>query len=113
MSKDGKVQLWIDELRLHHWTKNVLVFVPAIANHSIFEQAALVNGGITFVLFSFTASSVYLINDVFDLESDQKHPTKRFRPLAAGAIGKIEVLSVASFLLVIAFFGSYLLFDND
>lgn len=107
MSRNGKIRLWTDELRLHHWTKNVLVFVPAVANHSIFEQTSLVNGAITFVMFSFMASSVYLINDIFDLESDQKHPTKRLRPLAAGAIRKIEVLSVAALLLVIALFGSY------
>jgi 4-hydroxybenzoate polyprenyltransferase len=107
MKQPSRYKSWMKELRVHHWTKNILVFVPAVANHSIFEKESVFNGLIAFVLFSITASSIYLVNDLVDLESDRKNSTKRFRPLAAGEIKEIHAL-IVSILLIIA--GSILTF---
>lgn len=71
-------------LRVHQWVKNVLVFVPIVAAHRYGELTPLLAALLYFVAFSLTASSLYVINDLFDLAADRKHPTKRRRPFAAG-----------------------------
>ena len=71
-------------LRIHQWSKNVLVAVPAIAGHQL--GPALRDGSLAlaFAVFSLLASAVYVVNDLADLASDRRHPTKRSRPLASG-----------------------------
>ena len=71
-------------LRVHQWVKNVLVFVPLVAAHRYGELEPLLAVLLYFVAFSLTASSLYVLNDLFDLAADRKHPTKRKRPFAAG-----------------------------
>jgi 4-hydroxybenzoate polyprenyltransferase len=77
---------WVRALRLRHWAKNLLVFVPvvlaAIPSPTLYLQTLLL-----FLLFGTLASSTYLINDLLDLRSDRAHPEKRSRPLASGRIG--------------------------
>ncbi|MEO1468156.1 MAG: UbiA family prenyltransferase [Pseudomonadota bacterium] len=75
----------IKAMRPHQWLKNVLVFVPVLAAHSLVVGdwlAALM----AFVCFSMVASGVYLLNDLLDLASDRAHTRKRNRPLASGAL---------------------------
>lgn len=69
--------------RVHQWAKNVLLFLPLLLSHKItaFGAAAAVAA---FFCFSFMASANYLINDMLDIESDRRHPSKRGRPFAAG-----------------------------
>ena len=71
-------------LRVHQWAKNVLVFVPVLAAHKGLDAALLLRALLGFVAFSLCASSVYVLNDMLDLDSDRKHPTKRRRPFASG-----------------------------
>lgn len=73
-------------LRAHHWVKNVLLFVPLIMAHRTTDMALVLNGSLAFVAFSLCASSVYIINDLVDLESDRQHPNKRKRPFASGSL---------------------------
>jgi 4-hydroxybenzoate polyprenyltransferase len=80
----------IRQLRPHQWVRNVLLFVPLVAAHALSSAEAWWNAGLAFVAFSALASSVYTLNDWFDLDEDQKHPTKRLRPLASGAITKSQ-----------------------
>ena len=75
----------IKALRPHQWAKNVLVFVALIAAHQVFQLDSLLKCGLAFLAFSFTASAVYILNDLLDLESDRRHVKKRFRPFASGA----------------------------
>ncbi|MEM7679172.1 MAG: UbiA family prenyltransferase, partial [Myxococcota bacterium] len=72
-------------LRPHQWLKNVLLFVAPILAHRT-ELALWLQVLLGFVAFSLTASSVYILNDLLDLESDRQHRTKRHRPFAAGAL---------------------------
>jgi 4-hydroxybenzoate polyprenyltransferase/phosphoserine phosphatase len=72
-------------LRVHQWTKNLLVFVPLLMSHRISELELLVQTVIAFFAFSLCGSSAYLLNDLCDLEADRKHPVKRARPFASGA----------------------------
>ena len=72
-------------LRARQWVKNLLVFLPALLNHH-FSLEIISRLTLAFLSFSLVASSVYLVNDLFDLESDRRHPRKRSRPLAAGTL---------------------------
>lgn len=73
-------------LRVHQWAKNVLVFVPVIASHQLTNGRLLLQAGLAFFSFSLCASSVYIVNDCLDLESDRRHPRKRNRPFASGSL---------------------------
>jgi 4-hydroxybenzoate polyprenyltransferase/phosphoserine phosphatase len=71
-------------VRPHQWAKNVLVFIPLLAAHRLADPAALVSGLLAFVAFCLCASSVYVLNDMLDLEADRSHPRKSRRPFASG-----------------------------
>lgn len=71
-------------LRLQHWLKNLLIFVPLLAAHRFEEDALSVKVLLAFLAFGCVASGGYLINDLFDLSADRHHPRKRFRSFAAG-----------------------------
>jgi len=75
----------IKAMRPHQWLKNLLVFVPILANQS-FTWAALMQGLMGFVAFGLVASAGYLLNDLLDLGPDRAHDRKRFRPLASGLL---------------------------
>jgi 4-hydroxybenzoate polyprenyltransferase/phosphoserine phosphatase len=76
----------IKELRLHQWLKNLLIFVPLAAAHQVGNVAAFVPSIFAFLAFGACASSVYLLNDLLDLNADRQHPRKRKRPFASGAL---------------------------
>jgi 4-hydroxybenzoate polyprenyltransferase len=75
-------------LRVHQWLKNFLVFVPLLMAHRVLDTAVLVRSGYAFLAWCLCASSVYLLNDLFDLEADRQHPQKKHRALASGALNK-------------------------
>lgn len=77
---------WSRALRLHQWLKNILLFIPLVAAHRYIEAALIRDALIAFVCFGLCASSVYILNDLIDLQSDRQHATKRFRPFAAGRL---------------------------
>ena len=102
-SSDDPLRSWIKQLRLHQWSKNLLIFVPLLAAHRTDDIALLLTGLGAFVLFGLCASSVYLLNDLFDLEDDRRHSGKRHRPLACGAVPIKSALLVLPLLLLTSF----------
>ncbi|HEU4665429.1 MAG TPA: UbiA family prenyltransferase [Dokdonella sp.] len=90
-------------LRPHQWSKNLLVYVAAVAAHRIFEPAVLSAASLAFVAFCLCASGAYVLNDLLDLDADRRHPRKRMRPFAAGRLSIASGL-VAAPLLVLAGF---------
>lgn len=72
-------------IRPHQWMKNALIFLPMLAAHQI-NGASLFVSLLAFIAFSLVASSVYVLNDLLDLDADRAHPRKRLRPFAAGSI---------------------------
>ncbi|MDH5778727.1 MAG: UbiA family prenyltransferase, partial [Gammaproteobacteria bacterium] len=78
-------RILIKAMRPHQWAKNSLLFVPIVLAHSQ-DVSAWADVCLAFVAFSLSASSIYIINDLFDLEADRKHPTKRNRPFASTAL---------------------------
>ena len=99
----GGLKIWGRALRVHHWIKNVLLFVPILAGHHWFDWHAWGYLLWSFLAFSLCASAVYLANDLMDLESDRHHPRKRRRPLAAGALPVLTGALVAPLLVVASY----------
>lgn len=77
---------YLRAMRVQHWLKNLLVFVPLMDAHRLGDPAMLLKGLLTFVCFGLAASGVYLLNDLFDLSGDRRHPHKRGRALASGRL---------------------------
>lgn len=73
-------------IRVHQWAKNMLIFTALILSHNWFNNDSIQLSVLAFFSFCFAASSIYLINDLIDLEADRKHQTKRYRPLASGVL---------------------------
>jgi 4-hydroxybenzoate polyprenyltransferase/phosphoserine phosphatase len=73
-------------IRVHQWTKNFLLFIPVVMAHKVRDSSLLLRAFLGFVGFGFMASAGYIVNDLFDLEADRRHPEKKNRPLASGAI---------------------------
>jgi len=84
-SEKASVRPWIRMLRPHQWAKNVLVLVPMLTSHD-FNLHAIASGLMAFVAFCLCASSVYVLNDLVDIQADRAHPTKRKRPFASGDV---------------------------
>ncbi len=76
-------------MRLHQWVKNLLVLIPLLAAHRYGDVASVWRALLAFLVFGLAASSVYLLNDLVDLNDDRNHPRKRQRPLAAGHLGLV------------------------
>ncbi|MDK6566572.1 MAG: decaprenyl-phosphate phosphoribosyltransferase [Corynebacterium pyruviciproducens] len=96
----------VKALRPKQWVKNVLVVAaPAAAgSEAIFHGPTIRDIAIAFVAFCMAASSIYLINDARDVESDRQHPTKRFRPIAAGVL-PVNLAYVMAVVLILAAVG--------
>jgi 4-hydroxybenzoate polyprenyltransferase len=82
-------------LRPHQWSKNLVVFAALALSKHLFEVEPLLRSLLAFGLFCGLSGSVYLINDVADVERDRLHPVKRLRPVASGAISAAVATWVA------------------
>ncbi|HEX6559884.1 MAG TPA: UbiA family prenyltransferase, partial [Longimicrobiales bacterium] len=89
-------------LRPHQWVKNTLLFVPLLLSHNLDREGLVVDGLLAFLAFCLSASSVYVTNDLLDLEADRGHPRKRLRPFAAGQLRIGTGVLMAPLLLVAA-----------
>jgi decaprenyl-phosphate phosphoribosyltransferase len=90
-------------MRPRQWTKNLLVLVPLLPAGSALRQVDPLDVLLAFAAFCLISSSVYLVNDARDVESDRAHPVKRYRPLAAGVV-PIPLAVVAAVVLAAAAF---------
>lgn len=94
---------WLKALRVHQWVKNVLVIVPLLTAHAYGQPGALWSVLLAFGVFSLTASAVYLLNDLIDVQDDRHHHRKRHRPFAAGQLNLISGWLAWPVLLALAF----------
>jgi len=88
-------------IRVHQWAKNSLLFLPILLSHKISWQT-MAPAVTAFFCFSFIASANYLVNDLLDIENDRHHPSKRFRPFAAGDLSVFGGLAIALALVAAA-----------
>lgn len=91
-----RVRTILQEIRIHQWLKNLLLFVPAISAHTILEPSVLVHAIIGFVAFGFLASATYIFNDILDVPSDRMHPIKKHRPIASGKLSMAQGFIIGS-----------------
>lgn len=100
---------WRKALRVHHWSKNLLLFAPLLLAQLYDEPWLIIEGVLGFLLLSAVASATYILNDLSDLAADRAHPTKRERPLAAGRLPLRLAAPVALLLLAGGVIGGFLL----
>ncbi|MGW6424226.1 decaprenyl-phosphate phosphoribosyltransferase [Nocardia sp. NPDC055053] len=100
----------VKAMRPRQWVKNVLVLAAplAVGPEAISDGGVLVHVAIAFVVFCMAASGIYLVNDSLDVEADRAHPTKRFRPIAAGVVPVNLAYGLAAVLLIGSIAGSFL-----
>lgn len=101
-SKPRCVKPYLRALRPHQWLKNLLVFAPILLAQQLSWDTAWWSL-IAFVSFSLIASSVYVVNDLLDLEADRAHPRKRDRPFASGSLPISHGTWLVPILVVIGF----------
>jgi 4-hydroxybenzoate polyprenyltransferase len=104
-----KIRDLVTSMRPRQWVKNVFLFAGLIFSESLFNASLLGRVCIGFLLFSLAASSVYIFNDIKDLETDKKHPEKSKRPLAAGKLKVSDAYIVSIILFIIGLAGAFLL----
>lgn len=95
-------------LRPHQWVKNMLIFVPLITAHQLFNPHIFRIALVSAVTFCGVSSALYIFNDILDRHSDRTHPVKRFRPIAAGTISIVAAASIAGVLFCAAMTGAFL-----
>lgn len=95
-------------LRVEQWVKNLFVFLPLFFSGNFLNTELFLKSCVAFVVFSLASSTIYIINDYADAESDRQHPDKKNRPIASGAISKKTALGIAT--LLIGFIISIILF---
>ena len=89
----------VQELRPKQWTKNLLVFAGVIFAQQAGDRTLLLRAGAGFLAFSLLAGTVYMVNDLRDLEADRQHPRKRLRPIASGKLSPGVAWAVVPLLL--------------
>lgn len=96
-------------MRPKQWTKNAFVFAALIFDRKLFDLTSLERTLMTFGLFCLLASSVYIINDIMDINADRSHPVKKNRPLASGKLPVSLGIIIAILLFAVALAGSFFL----
>ncbi len=95
---DGGVRAYLNALRPYQWLKNALVFAPLLADHSV-APAPYLAAAVLFVALSACASGAYIFNDLRDLAHDRRHPRKRHRALASGALRLLPAIALSALLM--------------
>ena len=92
---------YIEMIRVKHWIKNFLIFLPLIFSSNIFDLNKVLITLIAFISFSLVASTIYIINDIKDIEKDKLHPVKKNRAIASGRVS-IKNANIAKYILIVA-----------
>lgn len=100
--------------RVHQYIKNLFIFTPLLFSFSFSNAENNINTLVAFILFSILASSIYIFNDLMDINEDRAHPKKKYRPLASGTVplktAKILIALLSLSSLSISFIFSFDLF---
>jgi 4-hydroxybenzoate polyprenyltransferase len=102
----GPLRAAVKAMRPKEWIKNLLVFAGLLFSGKFTDASACVDATITFLAFCAVASAGYLVNDAHDADLDREHPTKRFRPIAAGELSAQTAIVLAGILVVAGLVGA-------
>jgi 4-hydroxybenzoate polyprenyltransferase len=92
----------LQSLRPQQWVKNAFVVAPLVFSSNLTDPALVLRTLAATVAFCLLSGAVYLINDIFDVEKDRTHPTKRHRPIAAGQLSLRRARLAATVILMVA-----------
>ena len=105
------IREYVHFLRVKHYIKNLLVFVPLFFGGAMFYRGKMTDALMGFITFSLLSSSIYVFNDYIDIDKDRKHPTKKNRPLASGMI-KPQMAIIMMIILLLCVLGMSVLIGN-
>lgn len=100
-------------MRVHHYLKNVLIFLPLVFSQNLFDVTLLKKTILGFLSFSILSSIVYIVNDIQDVEKDRAHPIKCKRPIASGAVSVKEAYILAVVIAVLGITLNYFACEFD
>ena len=98
-------------MRVKHYIKNILIFLPLVFSGNLFNKGLLFKEIVSFFAFCLIASIVYIVNDIVDVEKDKLHETKKNRPLAKGSVSIKEAI-ILIIILFVFIVGTMLYIDN-
>ncbi|MCL2645698.1 MAG: UbiA family prenyltransferase [Phycisphaerales bacterium] len=94
----NRLRAYVRLMRPHQWAKNALIAVPLLMSHQVMDLSKVLAVLLAMLAFNMAASAAYVFNDLFDMQSDRRHPVKRRRPLAAG---KVSIPSASVLMLLL------------
>ena len=103
LSRTSRLPAAVRAMRPRQWIKNLLVLTAPLAAGRLLESQVLLLTGLAFLAFCLVSATVYLVNDVRDVEEDRLHPRKRFRPIAAGELRPRAALVLAAITAALGF----------
>lgn len=93
---------YLNLIRPKQWIKNFFVLVPLFFGGELFDVKSLIAGAITFMAYSFAASSIYCYNDIHDVDDDRRHPAKCTRPVASGAVSIFQAYVLMALMILLS-----------
>jgi decaprenyl-phosphate phosphoribosyltransferase len=109
----AKLSEYIKLARPNHYVKNGFVWIPLFFGHKLNDLQAVFNTFWAFFAFCLTASVVYVLNDLLDVQEDRLHPVKKLRPIASGAITAKQATRFLLIFLVLAISVSFIFLSNN
>lgn len=100
--KKASIKEYIKLMRPKQYIKNLFVLAALIFSTKILDIESVLYSGIAFVAFCLISSTVYVLNDIVDIEKDKLHPKKCMRPLASGAIKKNNAIVLGLILVLLS-----------
>jgi len=99
-------------IRPHQYVKNLFIFAPLFFSGALLDLNIAIQGGYVFISFSLLASSVYIFNDIMDVDQDRAHPSKKNRPIASGQVSVLLSVCVMLVFLLLAFLLAFFISAN-
>lgn len=96
-------------IRPLQWYKNLIIFIAIVFSQNITSVSIWIDSITAFIIFCLLSGSVYLINDIIDIEKDRQHPNKRNRPIASGKLKRSQASFVALLLVIASFYCAFML----
>ena len=129
MKKSSLVRVYLKQMRIKSWLKNIFVFCPIIFSLELFEWNKFILAAALALSFGLASSAIYVLNDISDIENDRKHAVKKHRPIASGQIsfpsawtllicltiaglGLALSVNLFSFILILAYVGINILYSR-
>jgi 4-hydroxybenzoate polyprenyltransferase len=101
-AREGEGRAVVAAMRPRQWTKNLLLFAGILFAAQYDEPTKWIEAFVAFVAYCAASSAAYILNDVLDADEDRRHPLKRTRPIASGALAPDRALKIAAMLAIFA-----------